>query len=96
MKIDFKDYFQYGLAIVVVIGFILLMYFTITHDIPKSNERLVDQLWGAWIMAFGTVLNYFFSSNKDSAKKTEMLYNSTPIDNALNNNQSLLNDNEKR
>ena len=78
MKKDFKDYFQYGLATVIVIGFILLMYLTITKVLPKGNERLIDQLWGAWIMAFATVLNYFFSSNKDSATKTEMLYNSTP------------------
>lgn len=40
---------------------------------------MANQLFGALILAMGTVINYFFGSNKDSAKKTEMIYNSSPL-----------------
>jgi hypothetical protein len=73
-----KDIFQYILAAVIIGGFFVLMGFIVKHEIPPANKDLANQMFGALILALGMVISYFFGSNKDSAKKTEMLYKSRP------------------
>ena len=70
-----KQTFFYALGIAIVVGFFAVLVALITKG---GFETTVDILIGALTGAFLTVVGYFFGSNKDSAEKTRMIYNSTP------------------
>jgi hypothetical protein len=72
-----KDQMQYGLAVLLVVGFFVLLGTLVYVTIPASNEKAMDIMLGALEMAFGTVVGYFFGSSKGSSEKTEMLNGST-------------------
>ena len=71
-----KDYFLYGLGIVIVIGFFGILITLIMYD--KYPEQ-VSLVIGALIGAFLSVVNYNYGSTKGSADKTEMIYNSAKL-----------------
>ena len=78
-----KEIFQYGLGFVVVVCFFLTLILTIFNAIPEQNIDSVNILLGvSGTMTVG-VLNYFYSSTKGSADKTEhmvaMAAKPTPI-----------------
>jgi hypothetical protein len=77
-KDSLKDLFQYGLAACIVLGFFNVLAKLFDHDIPIANTQVTTLLVGFLGGMVTTVVAYFFASNKDSAKKTDMLYNSIP------------------
>jgi len=77
-KDNLKDLFQYLLAGSIIIGFFILLAQLLGHDVPDKNIQLINIMFGYLGGIVTTVVAYFFATNKDSARKTEMLYNSTP------------------
>ena len=73
-----KDVFQYGLAALVIGGWLLMFYRLFLSPIPPENLRLADMMFGSLCTAAIMVLGFFFGTNKESAAKTEMIFKSTP------------------
>ena len=57
------------LAIIVVVGVLVFV------AIPEQNQRVLDMCLGGLLVAFTTVVNYFFGSSRGSADKTEIMKN---------------------
>ena len=73
MKKQIKEVLQYVLAALIVVcffGFIALLLFM---PIPKENVETLNLAAGALLIAFGTVVGYFFGSSAGSQRKTDML-----------------------
>lgn len=74
------DWFPIFLALVVTTGYLYVLYLLFTVEIPKGNESvimiMIGTLTGAWMM----VLGYFYQSTAHSAKKTDLLAKSGPVD----------------
>ena len=68
-----KDYYLYGLASLVVLGFFVLCGVLMSHTVPTGQNEVVFMLFGALATGFGTVLQYFFGSSKSSSDKTNLL-----------------------
>ena len=70
-----KDVNLYILAWVVVGGFFLLtgMMMLIPELEGRSNNAMVNIMFGGLVSGFATVLGYFFGSSKGSAEKTQLL-----------------------
>ena len=80
-----KDMFQYCLAGLIIIGEIVMLGFLLMlwkKGVSTTDQNVVNLIFGismAYHSGFMMVLGYFFLSNKDSARKTEMIHNSTPV-----------------
>ena len=68
-----KDYFQFVLGGLIVVGFFILLYLLIYSGVPDQNKDLLNLVVGALIGSFATVVGYFYGSSKGSAEKNEML-----------------------
>jgi drug/metabolite transporter (DMT)-like permease len=79
MKKTTKDWFLYGLATIIVLAMFILVGILIFVEIKPQNEQLLVLILGQLIAAFLTVINYFYSSSKGSADKTDMLAKTQPI-----------------
>ena len=83
--INTKDIFQYCIAVLIIIGEIIMLGFLLSlwkKGVSTTDQNVVNLIFGiamAYHSGFMMVLGYFFLSNKDSARKTEMIHNSTPI-----------------
>ena len=60
--------FQYILAVVIVIGFFVILALSITTDKEVDN-----MLTGALVAAFSGIVGYYYGSSKSSSDKTEMM-----------------------
>lgn len=74
-----KDIFQYCLAVVVMVGFLTLIFLLFNKSIPAENKDVAYVAVGTLGTAFGLVLNYFFGSTKGSAEKTEIISKLPPV-----------------
>jgi hypothetical protein len=70
-----KDVNLYILAWVVVGGFFLLtgLMMLIPELDGRSNNAMVNTMFGGLVSGFATVLGYFFGSSKGSTDKTQLL-----------------------
>lgn len=68
-----KDYFQYGLAAGIVVGFIILLGVLFAVEMPAGNKEASLILIGVLAGSFKDVVGYFFGSSKGSSEKTELL-----------------------
>jgi len=70
-----KDVNLYVLAWVVVGGFFVLtgMLMLIPELEGRTNNAMVNILFGGLVSGFATVLGYFFGSSKGSTDKTQLL-----------------------
>src|ERR1035437_2620063 len=78
-EFSWKDLFQYLLAGTLVVGFLYFGNRLFTVTLPPGNEKLLYIFFGYIAGMATTAVAYFFNTNKDSALKTQMLYNSQPI-----------------
>lgn len=69
------NWFQYGLAGLVVLGFFVLTIYLIAEglDVGVSALSVLNLLFGALVSGFASVLAYFFGSSRGSAEKTGLL-----------------------
>ena len=68
-----KDYFQYILGGLIVVGFFILLITLVYSSVPEENKDLLNLVVGALIGSFATVVGYFFGSSSSSAKKDETI-----------------------
>lgn len=68
------------LAILIVSGYFLALVFVLTQPILKESERVVDMMLGTLTAAFILVLNYFYGTNANSARKTDLIAKAGPVD----------------
>lgn len=74
-----SDINLYVLAWLIVFAFFGLMLALFIWPIPKDQNGVVLLLFGTLAAGFGSVMGYFFGTNRSSSEKTAMLYNSTPM-----------------
>jgi len=67
------DWYLYGLAGVVVLGFFGLTVTMVLREIPQSSQSVAYMLLGGLVTGFSMVLSYFFGSSAGSAHKTAQL-----------------------
>ncbi len=80
IKKDWRTIFQYGIAGIMVVGFILIIFAMLFHLVPEENNTLLNVMVGAYGTATMTVVNFLFGSTKSSADKNEMLFKSSPLE----------------
>jgi drug/metabolite transporter (DMT)-like permease len=68
-----KQWFQYALGGIIVIGFFLLLYLLLRTTIPESNKEILNIVVGALIGSFTSIVGYFYGSSLGSAEKTDLL-----------------------
>jgi len=68
-----KDWFQYGLAAVFVVGFFVVMKSLLNHEVPVGNKDAVNILFGILGGALGSIVGYFYGSSKGSAEKNDLI-----------------------
>jgi len=80
MQEQTRSYVPAILAIAVTIGFFGLLTLTAFHAAPAGSEKILDVMTGslgtAWIM----IVTFYFGSSAGSARKTELLAQSPPIE----------------
>jgi len=70
-----KNYFQYVLGALIVVGFFTLLITLVYREVPSKNNDLLNLIVGALIGSFSTIVNYVFGSSASSAKKDETISN---------------------
>lgn len=73
MDKNIKDWFQYGLAAILILGYFVVLWHLLSAAIPAENKDAVNILFGILSGAVGTVVGYFFGSSKGSSEKNDML-----------------------
>ncbi len=82
-----RDINLYVLAYMFIIGFfvsiIIMTWLTVSgkidNDLPQAAVFLLGSLFGTLTAGVGAIIQYFFGTNKSSAEKNQMLFNSMPI-----------------
>jgi len=70
-----KDWFLYGLASLIVIGFFGYGVSMMLIEIPANNIKGIDMVTGGLITSFALVVGYFFGSSAGSSEKTKIIAN---------------------
>lgn len=73
-----SDINLYVLAWLIVVAFFGLMFALFKFPIPAEQNGVVFLLFGTLAAGFGSVVGFFFGTNRSSENKTGMIYNSTP------------------
>lgn len=60
------------IAMTLTIGLLAFASVLLFQDIPKSNEHIIDTLFGGLIVGCTTSWGYFFSSNQASEARSAM------------------------
>lgn len=68
----------YVLAWLIVAAFFGLMIALFKYPVPAEQNGVVFLLFGTLAAGFGSVVGFFFGTNRSSENKTDMIYNSTP------------------
>ena len=79
MQKQTKSYFPATLSTIITAGFFGILVTMLWNDIKPSEPLLV--MLGALGAGFGAVVNFWLGSNSSSARKTELLAQSTPTSN---------------
>jgi formate/nitrite transporter FocA (FNT family) len=64
---------QMVMALAMMAGFFVALYFLVTHEIPGANHDVIITLLGAFVLSFGNVISYYFGSSIGSRNKEETL-----------------------
>jgi len=68
-----KDVPMYILAGLIVIGYFGLLGVLAFKGVPSENNDLYNTAMGALLVAFATVVGYWFGSSKGSSDKNEII-----------------------
>jgi uncharacterized BrkB/YihY/UPF0761 family membrane protein len=74
---DWKTLFQYGIAALIILGFIILVFVMVFRLAPEGNNTLLNIMVGTFGSMTVGVVNYLYGSTKSSSEKNEMLFKST-------------------
>lgn len=75
---DWKTIFQYSIAGMIVLGFIVLIFAMVFHVVPETNNTLLNVMIGSYGAMTLAVISYLYGSTKSSSEKNEMLFKSAP------------------
>lgn len=66
---------QVTISIVMIAGFFVVLYYflSIRMELPAAHRELIASMIGALTMKFGTVMDWWFGSSRDSSNKTDAL-----------------------
>jgi len=84
MRKHVKEILQYVFAALIVICFFGILALLLYKKIPAENTETINLALGALLAAFGAVVQYFFGSSAGSQRKTDIIAQSTPINNETN------------
>lgn len=70
-----KDWFQYGLGAIFIVGYFVVLMFLLTKSVPAENATLVNVLFGILSASVGAIVGYFFGSSKGSSDKNDLIAN---------------------
>lgn len=73
-----KEIFQYSLAGLIMLGYIVLIGVAMFVKIPTDNKETVSTLLVTYTVIVVLVSKFFYDGNKETATRNEMLYRSTP------------------
>jgi ABC-type Na+ efflux pump permease subunit len=68
-----RDVSLIAFAWLIVLGFFGLIAINLFVAVPDTSRDIVNQLYGAMVVGFATVISYFFGSSKSSADKNVIL-----------------------
>ena len=66
------------LSVLVVVAWVLVQFFLLSHVIDASMRELVARVLGTLDGALMLVLSYYFGSSSGSQAKDELLHKSSP------------------
>lgn len=69
----FKELLPSILAVVVTLGFFIMLGIVVFHTEPAGNEQFLNILFGILAAKFASVIDYHFGSSSGSAAKTQIL-----------------------
>jgi hypothetical protein len=75
-----EDYNLYILSWVIVIGFFAVVALLLFVTIPAGATNVLYTLLGTLAAGFMLVLQFFYGTNRSSDAKTDMIFNSVPIE----------------
>jgi len=78
MRKQYKEILQYVFAAIIVGCFFAFIVVLLYKPIPKENVETINLAAGALLLAFGTVVGYFFGSSAGSQRKTDIIAQQTP------------------
>ncbi len=72
---------QITLSIIVVTGFFAVLYYfmSIRAELPAAHRELIAGMIGVLVAKFGSVCDFWYSSNVGSQRTKELLAKSQPI-----------------
>ena len=73
--VETRDGMNAGLAIIIVIGFFLVLLGYFFLEIPEGSATAMNICLGALTAGFIKVLDYYYGTNKSSAQKTAIIAN---------------------
>ena len=73
-----SDINLYVLAWLIVAAFFGVILALFLKSLPEGQSQVVMLLLGTLAAGFGSVIGFFFGTNRSSENKTDMIYNSTP------------------
>lgn len=73
-----KDWTTRVLAYVVLLGWLSVNGYVLTHELPQTMVPIIMRLLGTLDSMTGLVLAYYFGSSSSSARKTELLTQAVP------------------
>jgi hypothetical protein len=69
-----KNLPMYILAGLIVLGYFALLGILTFKEVPAGNNTLYNIAMGSLLMAFATVVGYWFGSSKGSSDKNELIH----------------------
>jgi FlaG/FlaF family flagellin (archaellin) len=66
-------------SVVVLVTFGLVMWAALTRALPAGSETILNMLLGTLAAMATSVVGYWVGSSAGSERKTDLLYNSTPV-----------------
>lgn len=73
-----RELFSYTLAALIFIGYFMLLQKLWTSEIPTANRDIALTMLGSLMTIAIMIAKHLYDGNKESAKRDEMLFNSTP------------------
>lgn len=74
-----KDYTTRVLAYIVILGWLGINGWVLTHELPVTMVAIIQRLLGTLDSMTMVVLAYYFGSSSSSARKTELLAQAQPV-----------------
>ena len=86
MQKETKDWIPRALAVSVTVGFFAILLYMLVYGLPTTGNEALLLLLGALQTAWGGIIAFYFGSSSGSQKKDQMIYNSKPLEQIVQDN----------